>query len=120
MKSNVSLVTKVLTYTFGLVPILAGLDKFTNILADWSQYVSPGLAGMLPLDSGTLMTAVGAIEILAGILVFTRTRLGAYVVMGWLIAIALVLVSSGKYLDVAVRDLVMAVAAFSLAKLKEG
>ena len=120
MNTSISLVTKVLTYTFGLVPILAGLDKFTNILADWSQYVSAGLAGILPFEPGTFMTIVGAIEIVAGILVFTKTRIGAYVVMGWLVAIALVLVASGKFLDVAVRDLVMAVAAFSLAKLKEG
>jgi uncharacterized membrane protein YphA (DoxX/SURF4 family) len=119
MNSNVQLVKTVLKYTFGLVPIIAGLDKFANILTDWSHYVSSGLAGLLPFEPGTFMMIVGVIEIIAGILVFTKTKIGAYIVMAWLIAIALTLLASGDYLDVAVRDLVMAVGAFSLATLSE-
>lgn len=119
MNSNVQLVKNVLKYTFGLVPIVAGLDKFTNLLTDWSQYVSDGLSGMLPFDAGTFMIIVGIIEIVAGILVLTKTKVGAYVVAGWLVAIALTLIFSWSYVDVAVRDIVMAIAAFSLAKLSE-
>ncbi|MGX1930443.1 hypothetical protein [Flagellimonas sp. 2504JD4-2] len=117
MESNIALVKSVLKFTYGLVPILAGLDKFTNLLADWGQYVSPGLSEILPLEAGTFMVIVGVIEVVAGILVLTKPKLGALVVMSWLVAIALVLVFSGKFIDVAVRDLVMAVGAFSLAKL---
>lgn len=119
MNSNVQLVKNVLKYTFGLVPIVAGLDKFTNLLTDWSQYVSEGLFGMLPFDTGTFMIIVGIIEIVAGVLVLTKTKIGAYVVAGWLVAIALTLIFSWNYVDVAVRDIVMAIAAFSLAKLSE-
>lgn len=119
MDSNVQLVKKVLKYTFGLVPIVAGIDKFTNILTDWSQYVSEGLAGILPFEPTTFMMIVGVIEIVAGILVLTKTKIGAYVVAAWLTAIALSLIFSWSYVDVAVRDLVMAIAAFSLAKLSE-
>lgn len=119
MNSNVQLVKTVLKYTFGLVPIIAGLDKFTNILTDWSQYLSIGLTDMLPFEAGTFMMIVGVIEIVAGVLVFLKTKIGAMVVMAWLVAIALTLVLSGQFIDVAVRDLVMAVAAFSLAKLSE-
>ena len=119
MNSNVELVKTVLKYTFGLVPIIAGLDKFTNVLTDWSQYVSSGFSELLPLEAGTFMMIVGIIEIVAGILVFLKPKIGGLVVMGWLIAIALILVFSGHYIDVAVRDLVMAVAAFSMAKLYE-
>ncbi|MGM5470015.1 DoxX family membrane protein [Flavobacteriaceae bacterium LMO-SS05] len=119
MDSNVQLVKKVLKYTFGLVPIVAGLDKFTNILTDWSQYVSEGFAGMLPFEPTTFMMIVGVIEIVAGVLVLTKTKIGAYVVAAWLVAIALTLIFSWSYVDVAVRDLVMAIAAFSLAKLSE-
>lgn len=117
MNTNVQLVKTVLKYTFGLVPIIAGLDKFTNILTDWSQYISLGFAEMLPFEAGTFMMLVGVIEIVAGILVFLKPKIGAFVVMAWLVAIALTLVFSGHYIDVAVRDLVMAVGAFSLAKL---
>ncbi len=119
MNSNVQLVKTVLKYTFGLVPIIAGLDKFTNLLTDWSQYISTGFSDLLPFEAGTFMMIVGVIEIVAGILVFLKPKIGALVVMAWLIAIALTLVFSGNFIDVAVRDLVMAVGAFSLAKLSE-
>jgi len=119
MNTNVQTVKTLLKYTFILVPIIAGLDKFTNILTDWSQYVSNDFAEMIPFETGTFLAIVGVIEIIAGVLVFLKTRIGAYVVMAWLVAIALTLVFSGSNFDVAVRDLVMAVAAFSLAKLSE-
>ncbi len=72
---------------------------------------------LLPFEAATFMILVGVIEIIAGVLVFIKPKEGAYVVMGWLIAIALVLLFSWSYVDVAVRDLVMAVGAFCLAKL---
>lgn len=119
MNSNLHLVKNILKYTFGLVPIVAGLDKFTNILTDWSHYVSSDLAGLLPFDPSTFMMIVGVVEIVAGILVLTRTKVGAYIVSAWLVGIALSLILTWTYVDVAVRDLVMAIGAFSLAKLSE-
>lgn len=119
MNSNVQLVKNILKYTFGLVPIVAGLDKFTNILTNWSQYISEGFTGMIPFEPATFMMIVGIIEIIAGVLVLTKTKIGAYVVSAWLTAIALTLLFSWSYVDVAVRDLVMAIAAFSLAKLSK-
>ncbi|WP_147676309.1 hypothetical protein [Algibacter pacificus] len=117
MKSNNLMVEKLLYYTFGIVPIVAGLDKFTNILTDWTQYLSSGMVDMLPFEASTFMIVVGIIEIIAGVLVLMRPIIGSYVVMAWLILIALTLIFSGSFLDVAVRDLVMAIAAFSLAQL---
>ena len=119
MNTNVQLVITVLKYTFGLVPIVAGLDKFTNILTNWTQYISVGFAEMLPFDPGVFMGIVGFIEIVAGALVLVKPKVGSLIVMAWLILIALVLIFSGKYIDVAVRDIVMAVGAFSLFKLVE-
>lgn len=105
--------------TFGLVPIAAGADKFLNLLTQWDQYVSPGMAGLLPFNASTFMMVVGVIEIVAGILVLTKTRIGAYIVSAWLLMIASTLVFSCRFLDVAVRDIVMAISAFVLAKLTE-
>ena len=119
MQSNVHTVRTVLKYTFGLVPIVAGLDKFTNILTDWSNYLAPWMVDLLPISASGFMMIVGVIEIVAGILVLIRTRIGAYIVSAWLLAIALNLISSGQYLDVAVRDIVMSITAFCLAKLTE-
>lgn len=119
MDSTIQLVKNVLTYTFGLVPIVAGLDKFTNILTNWSQYISEGLASLIPFEPSTFMMLVGVIEIVAGILVLTKTKIGAYIVAAWLASIALSLIFSWSFVDVAVRDLVMAIGAFCLAKLSE-
>ncbi len=106
-----------LRLTFGLVPIAAGIDKFTDLLTDWDMYLHPGIASMLPFSTHTFMQIVGVIEIIAGLLVLAKPAIGGYVVMAWLICIALTLLASGKYLDVAVRDLVMSIGALSLARL---
>src|SRR4051812_23452143 len=108
----------ILRAAFGAVPIIAGLDKFTNLLTHWDQYLSPWISNVIPAP--TFMHLVGVIEIVAGILVLSGwTRLGAYVVCAWLVGIALNLVTTGHYLDVAVRDLVMSAGAFTLARLEE-
>lgn len=106
-----------LRVTFSFVPVAAGLDKFTNILTDWEKYLNPIVAGAVPVSPHVFMEAVGVIEIAAGLVVFSRPRLGALIVAGWLGCISLSLIASGHYLDVAVRDAVMAVSAFVLASL---
>jgi hypothetical protein len=109
-----------LKLTYGLVPIVAGLDKFTHVLVDWNKYLSPYAERILPVSGGTFMQIVGVIEIIAGLLVLSRfTRLGAYVVSAWLVGIAINLLTTGMYFDIAVRDVVMAVGAFALGALSE-
>jgi len=109
-----------LRMAFGLTAFLAGLDKFFNLLTNWEKYVSPLVLNIVPLSAGTLMRIAGVIEIVAGVIVLAGlTRLGGYVVAAWLTAIALSLLTTGQYFDVAVRDLVMAIGAFSLARLSE-
>lgn len=103
--------------TFGIVPIVAGLDKFTNFLTHWENYMHPGLAEMMPFTPSTFMMIVGVIEIIAGVIVLIKPAIGGYIVAAWLTIIAVTLLASGHYLDVAVRDLVMAVGAFSLARI---
>jgi uncharacterized membrane protein YphA (DoxX/SURF4 family) len=112
-------VSTLLKFTFGLVPIVAGLDKFTNILTQWDQYLNPSLAGLLPFSAATFMMIVGVIEIIAGILVLVKTEIGGYIVSAWLTAIALTLLIGFSFVDVAVRDLVMAISAFSMARLSK-
>ncbi|MFA7327101.1 MAG: hypothetical protein WC121_10585 [Candidatus Kapaibacterium sp.] len=104
----------ILKYVFVVVPIVAGLDKFTNILTDWSQYVNPILAQTIPMNTDSFMMIVGVIEITAGLLVLLKTRIGALVVSIWLALIALSLIASFSFVDVAVRDLVMAISAYIL------
>jgi uncharacterized membrane protein YphA (DoxX/SURF4 family) len=119
MKNNIlSQPYWILKVAFGAVPIVAGLDKFTNLLTNWEQYLNPMVARIVPAFA--FMRVVGVIEIVAGVLVLSKlTRIGAYVVAAWLACIAINLITAGHFLDVAVRDLVMACGAFTLAKLEE-
>lgn len=109
-----------LRIALGVGPFLAGLDKFFNVLTDWSMYLSPAVPRLLPVSGPTFMRAVGVIEMIVGLAILTRwTRIGAYVAMAWLVAIAVNLLTTGMFFDVAVRDLEIAVAAYALAKLTE-
>lgn len=110
-------VASILTWTYGLVAIAAGADKFMNLLTDWKKYVAPFVAGLLPFSAEAFMHIVGVIEITAGILVLTKPRLGALVVSAWLLSIAFDLLLTGQYFDVAVRDIVMSIGAFCLYQL---
>jgi len=103
----------------GAAAFLAGLDKYFNLLATWTSYLNPTVAQMLPVSPATFMDVIGVIEMVVGLSILTGlTRLGAYVAMVWLLAIAGNLVLAG-YFDVAVRDVEMAIAAFTLARLTE-
>jgi uncharacterized membrane protein YphA (DoxX/SURF4 family) len=104
----------------GLGPIFAGLDKYFNLLTTWEMYLNPAIPRLLHISAPAFMHIVGAIEIVAGILVLTRfTRYAAYLVMAWLWAIALSLVAQGQFFDLAVRDIEISLGAFALAKLSE-
>jgi uncharacterized membrane protein YphA (DoxX/SURF4 family) len=109
-----------LRIAFGATAFLAGLDKFFNLLANWEAYVSPLILQLSPLPAGAMMRVAGVIEMAAGIAVLAGlTRIGGYVIAAWLTLIAVALLTSGRYFDVAVRDLVMAAGAFTLAKISE-
>lgn len=104
----------------GLMPLLAGFDKFLNLLTNWGMYLNPLIPRLLHISVSSFMHIVGVIEIVAGILVFTRfVRYAAYIVMFWLWAIALNLVAQGQFLDIAVRDIMISLGAFTLAKISE-
>jgi len=104
----------------GLAAFLAGLDKFVGLLADWPGYVAPIVAAMLPASPETFMQIVGVVEMGVGLAILTRwSREGAWVAMAWLLLIAGNLVLTGRFFDVAVRDVEMAIAAFALVRLTE-
>jgi hypothetical protein len=101
----------------GLTASLAGLDKFFNLLADWTSYISPAAEALLPMSPQMMMGIVGVVELAVGLAILTTwTRVGALVAAGWLFLVAVNL-ALGGFLDIAVRDVVMVVAAFTLARL---
>jgi hypothetical protein len=101
-------------------PFLAGLDKFFHLLVNWDLYLSPVAQHVLGGFSHTFMLLVGVVEMIVGLMVLTRwTRLGAYIASLWLLLIAINLVTTGHYFDIALRDVGLCLSAFGLAKLTE-
>ena len=105
---------------FGVAPFLAGLDKFFNLLTNWKAYLNPLALRIIPVAPETFLHAIGVVEMIVGLAILTRwTRLGSYVASLWLVCIALNLVAMGAFFDIAVRDVLLALAAFTLARLTE-
>ena len=102
---------------FVVAPVLAGLDKFFNVLVDWDRYVAPVVTDVLPVSAHTLMLVVGVIA--AGVLVALRPRIGGYVVAVWLWAIIVNLLVAGDFFDIALRDFGLSLGALALARLAE-
>lgn len=104
---------------FTLAPILFGLDKFTNLLTDWTVYLAPWIDAMVPGTAQQAMYAVGVVEVGAGLLVAWRPRWGGLVVAAWLLGIIVNLVSTGRYYDIALRDVGLLAGALALSRLAE-
>jgi len=102
---------------FILAPIVAGLDKFFDILANWDQYLAPTVASSLPIMPHTFMMIVGTIEIIAGLLVFWWPSVGGYIVAVWLWGIILNLLLGRGHYDIALRDFGLSLGALALAQL---
>jgi len=109
-----------LRIAFGLGPLIAGLDKFTNILVNWDKYLSPMAQHTLPISPTNFMYIVGVVEIIVGLaILFGATRVFGYIAMIWLWCIAANLISTGTYYDIAVRDILLGLSAYALARVTE-
>ena len=102
---------------FTVAPILFGLDKFLNWLVDWKIYLAPEFNDLIPGNAHQAMLAVGVIEIVAGVIVATRPRIGGFVVAAWLAGIILNLLLQANYYDVALRDFGLLLGALALTRL---
>ena len=108
---------QILRLGFTAAPIIAGLDKFFHLLVNWDQYL-PGTVNTLTGGHGhELMLGVGVIEIVAGLGVFFKPRIFAYVVAAWLLLIIVNLLMIPGYFDVALRDFGLSLGALALARL---
>ena len=108
---------RILQAGFVAAPIIAGLDKFFNILVNWQQYLAPFVGNLIA--PGLFMAVVGVVEIAAGIGVAVKPRIFAYVVAAWLVGIILNLLILPGYFDVALRDLGLALGALALGQLSQ-
>jgi len=102
---------------YTVLPILVGVDKFSQLLVHWDMYLSGFVQKLLPFSAHTFMLAVGVIEVAAGLLVAILPRVGAFVVAGWLGCIILNLLLVPGFYDIAFRDLGLALGAIVLGLL---
>ena len=102
---------------FTVAPIVFGLDKFTQLLCDWDFYLAPWINDLVPGSARDAMMIIGVVEVLAGVLVAVRPRIGAYVVAAWLAGIIVNLLTLGDFYDVALRDFGLLVGALALGRL---
>ena len=110
---------QLLRTVFVIAPIAFGLDKFTNVLTDWTIYLAPWINDIVPGNAQDAMYIVGAVEIAAGFLVAVAPRFGAFVVAAWLAGIIVDLLTLGDFYDVALRDFGLLVGALALGLLAE-
>jgi uncharacterized membrane protein YphA (DoxX/SURF4 family) len=106
-----------LRLAFAVAPVLFGIDKFFNVMTDWPKYLAGWVNDLMPGSGQDFMYFVGGVEILAGILVALRPKLGAPIVVAWLGGIILNLVSGPGYYDVALRDFGLMLGALTLTRL---
>ena len=110
---------RILQITFILAPIIAGLDKFAYLLTDWTQYLAPAAANVLSGYSRVFLYIVGIVEIIVGIGMIFKPKVFAYITALWLLLIIINLLLTGKYFDIALRDLGLLLAAVALGRLSQ-
>lgn len=110
---------QILHLGFAIAPIVAGIDKFLNLLVNWDQYLPPVVNNITGGNGQGLMYLVGAIEIAAGVGVWHKPKIFAYVVAAWLGLIIINLLMIPGYFDVALRDFGLMLGAIALGRLSQ-
>lgn len=110
---------RLLQIAFVIAPIVAGLDKFFYLLANWSNYISPLAMSMIGGHDRFFMSIVGIIEIVAGIGMIFKPRIFSYIVACWLLCIIFNLLLTGQYYDITLRDIGLFLAAVALGRLSK-
>ena len=107
-----------LRVAFTVAPILFGLDKFAEVMiSDWPKYLAGEFNDIIPGSAQDAMYIVGAVEIVAGLVVAFSPRFGGLLVAGWLGGIIVSLLLVGGYGDIALRDFGLLLGALTLARL---
>ena len=110
---------QILHVAFVVAPLVAGLDKFFHLLVNWDMYLAPAIARLSPIGAHSLMLVIGVVEVIAGLLVAIKPRIGAYIVCAWLLGIVINLLLIPGYFDVALRDFGLALGALALGRLSQ-
>ena len=110
---------EILHFAFTAAPIIAGIDKFLHILVNWDNYLAPWIANLSPISGHNLMLLVGVIEIIGGLIVAFKPKIGAWIVFAWLWGIIINLLSYSGFYDIALRDFGLSLSALALARLSK-
>jgi uncharacterized membrane protein YphA (DoxX/SURF4 family) len=109
----------ILRIGFTAAPILFGIDKFFNWTVEWPDYLAGWINDIMPGSGQDFMYFVGAVEIVAGLIVAVAPWIGAPLVAAWLAGIIINLLTNDppEYYDIALRDFGLFLAALTLTRL---
>src|SRR4051795_8575167 len=116
-EANAQRAFRLLRTVFTIAPIAFGIDKFFNVMTDWSQYLAPWINDIVPGNADQAMYVVGVVEIVAGLVVAVTPRFGGLLVAAWLGGIIINLLLVGGYGDIALRDFGLMMGALTLTRL---
>src|SRR3954454_24363250 len=104
---------------FTVAPILFGIDKFFNWTVHWPDYLAGWINDIMPGTAQSFMYFVGAVEIVAGLVVLVAPRIGGPLVAVWLAGIIINLLTNNppEYYDIALRDFGLFLGAVTLSRL---
>jgi hypothetical protein len=108
-----------LQITYVVAPIVAGMDKFFDVLVNWDAYLWPRVTQIVHIGPHLFMQIVGVIEMVAGVIVAISPRVGGWIVGLWLWGIVANLLLCDRYYDIALRDFGLSLGAFALARLAQ-
>jgi hypothetical protein len=110
---------RILQYTFVVIPLVAGTDKFFHLLVNWDMYLSPVARQLMGGNTHLFMQIAGATEIAVGIGMIFKPSVFSYIVSAWLLGIVINLVLTGAFFDIALRDFALALATFALGRMSD-
>jgi hypothetical protein len=108
---------RLLQISYALFLVVAGADKFFHLLVDWTKYLAPVIRRALPVTGNVAMDAIGVVEIVAGLLVIVRPRIGGYAAAAVLLLSVVDFLLIPGYFDIAFRNLALGLGAIALARM---
>mgnify|MGYP001597521359 FL=1 len=108
---------QILHWAFVIVPVIAGLDKFAHLLTNWDTYLAPRIAHLLGGYAHGFMLVAGGVEVVAGLIVAIKPKIGADIVAAWLVGIMINLLLGPNNGDIVLRDFGLFLGAVALGRL---
>ncbi len=107
---------KTFQYYFSIMFMIMGTDKFFNFLTNWNLYLWEALPKLLHIDMNLTLYGIGVLEFSCGVILWLNYRIGGLIGTVLLFGIAANLILAGKFFNIALLDIGLAICAFALSQ----